>query len=97
MLSLGKFVDYESFVVAGCDPLVQLWKILLDAPGVFGARFSGAGFRGCCVAFVAADQAERAVDHVQKLYRQAQPELVKNIIHTPVAIVCDSADKAHIV
>ncbi|CAM6110349.1 unnamed protein product [Calypogeia fissa] len=89
---LSSIENYE----CGCDPLVQLRKILLDAPGVLGARFSGAGFRGCCVAFVSADQAERAAEYVQSLYRQAQPDLVKNIIHTPVAIVCDSANRAHI-
>ena len=33
---------------------MQLRDILASAPGVYGARFSGAGFRGCCVALVAA-------------------------------------------
>uniref|UniRef100_A0A0D2ZX48 GHMP kinase C-terminal domain-containing protein n=1 Tax=Brassica oleracea var. oleracea TaxID=109376 RepID=A0A0D2ZX48_BRAOL len=42
------------------EPLIQLYKILLNAPGVYGALFSGAGFRGCCVAFVDAEKAEEA-------------------------------------
>ncbi len=37
--------NYES----GCPQLVTLYNILCDAPGVYGARFSGAGFRGCCI------------------------------------------------
>ncbi|KAL5972408.1 hypothetical protein ACLOJK_041662 [Asimina triloba] len=37
----------------------QLWEILQRAPGVYGARFSGAGFGGCCTAFV---DTERAVE-----------------------------------
>ncbi|NLW51058.1 MAG: hypothetical protein GXY85_09505 [Candidatus Brocadiaceae bacterium] len=28
------------------------YEVLSGAPGVYGARFSGAGFRGCCVALV---------------------------------------------
>ncbi len=37
--------NYES----GCPQLVTLYNILCDAPGVYGARFSGAGFRGSCI------------------------------------------------
>ncbi|CAF1704537.1 unnamed protein product [Brassica oleracea] len=46
--------------LGGAEPLIQLYKILLNAPGVYGARFSGAGFGGCCVAFVDAEKAEEA-------------------------------------
>ncbi len=38
--------NYES----GCPQLVTLYNILCATPGVYGARFSGAGFRGCCIA-----------------------------------------------
>ena len=37
--------NYES----GCPQLVTLYHILSEAPGVYGARFSGAGFRGSCI------------------------------------------------
>ncbi len=37
--------NYES----GCPQLVTLYNILCEAPGVYGARFSGAGFRGSCI------------------------------------------------
>ncbi|HOT90390.1 MAG TPA: galactokinase family protein [Anaerolineae bacterium] len=37
--------NYES----GCPQLVTLYNILCAAPGVYGARFSGAGFRGSCI------------------------------------------------
>ncbi len=33
----------------GNEYLRTAFDVLRDAPGVFGARFSGAGFRGCCV------------------------------------------------
>jgi len=37
--------NYES----GCPQLATLYDILCATPGVYGARFSGAGFRGCCI------------------------------------------------
>ena len=43
----------------GSEELIELQRILLETPGVFGARFSGAGFGGCSVALVAAEEAER--------------------------------------
>ena len=36
----------------GSPPLIDLYKILDRDRRVLGARFSGAGFRGCCVALV---------------------------------------------
>jgi galactokinase len=46
--------DYE-VSVAGLDCLVE---ILQQTPGVFGARLTGAGFGGACVALVASAQVE---------------------------------------
>ena len=36
----------------GSPPLIDLYNILLKTEGIYGARFSGAGFRGCCFALV---------------------------------------------
>jgi len=38
--------DYES----GSPHLTTLYEILCECPGVYGARFSGGGFRGSCIA-----------------------------------------------
>lgn len=43
----------------------------LEAPGCYGARLTGAGFGGCAVALVSADQHASFVDHVVPCY-QAQ-------------------------
>lgn len=61
----------------GCPPLIDLYEVLLKCPGVFGARFSGAGFRGCCIALV--DQAATPpADEILHAYAQCQPDLARN-------------------
>ena len=46
----------------GSPELAALQRVLEAIPGVLGARFSGAGFGGCCVALVEAGSAEEARD-----------------------------------
>jgi galactokinase/galacturonokinase len=36
----------------GCPHLVTLYNILSQTPGVYGARFSGGGFRGSCIGLI---------------------------------------------
>ncbi|MDZ7618158.1 MAG: galactokinase family protein [Patescibacteria group bacterium] len=59
----------------GCPPLVDLHEILVGTEGVYGARFSGAGFRGCCFALTDAAAVEAAAESVVRRYRQRQPRL----------------------
>ncbi len=58
--------DYEVSVPA-LDTLVE---ILQQTSGVFGARLTGAGFGGACVALVALG-AEKAATQVLKQYKDA--------------------------
>ncbi|KAK3259912.1 hypothetical protein CYMTET_31112 [Cymbomonas tetramitiformis] len=87
---MSSIVNYE----CGCDPLIQLREILLNSPrgGVLGARFSGAGFRGCCVALVLADEAFNVAEHVKREYSKIQPELSRE---APVLIL-DTGDGARV-
>uniref|UniRef100_A0A6N2KIH8 phospholipase A2 n=1 Tax=Salix viminalis TaxID=40686 RepID=A0A6N2KIH8_SALVM len=87
---LSSIQNYE----CGCEPLKQLYEILLKAPGVYGARFSGAGFRGCCLAFVDANLAEEAVTFVTEEYRKVQPKLASQIITEKAALICEAGDCA---
>ncbi|KAJ7534055.1 hypothetical protein O6H91_13G077200 [Diphasiastrum complanatum] len=80
----------------GSEPLIQLRAILLKAPGVFGARFSGAGFRGFCAALVASDKAEEAAAYVEKEYKLVQPQLSKNVAGARAVIICNTGDSAHL-
>lgn len=81
----------------GCEPLIQLYKILMRAPGVYGARFSGAGFRGCCLAFVDADCASEAASFVEDEYRKVQPKLASQINKGRAVIICDAGDCARVI
>ena len=76
----------------GCPPLIDLYEILIATEGVYGARFSGAGFRGCCLALMDAPAANQAVESVLRQYRQRQPQLADDAF----ALVCRSDDGARI-
>ena len=76
----------------GSAPLVELYHILIGIEGVYGARFSGAGFRGCCVALVDEAAASQAAASVRRAYHQRHPELAGRAI----TVVCHSDDGARI-
>jgi galactokinase len=59
--------DYE---VSGPE-LDTLVSIASDTPDVLGARLTGAGFGGCAVALVSADQASQAASDIAARYRHA--------------------------
>ena len=60
----------------GSPQLIRLFHILAETSGVYGARFSGAGFRGCAVALVSSADVEQIVARVEDAYRQHYPELI---------------------
>lgn len=90
---LSSIQNYE----CGCEPLIQLYDILLKAPGVYGARFSGAGFRGCCVAFVNAGYANEAASYVKTEYSKLQPNLASHLNQETAVVICDSGDGARVI
>jgi galacturonokinase len=59
----------------GCEPLVDLYHILARARGVYGARFSGAGFRGCCVALADPVGVAQIIPGIQREYASRHPDL----------------------
>lgn len=90
---LSSIQNYE----CGCEPLIQLYEILMRAPGVYGARFSGAGFRGCCVAIVDADRAQEAAAYVKTEYSKLQPLLASQMDPKRAVIICDTGDCARVI
>ena len=76
----------------GCPPMVELYEVLAATPGVFGARFSGAGFRGCCIALVDGARAADITASVRENYARRYPELAAGA----PAFVCHSGDGAQV-
>lgn len=76
--------NYES----GSPELKKLYEILCETEGVYGGRFSGAGFKGCCMALIDPKYAESIEEKVSREYKKAFPELAeKYSFH-----LCESAD-----
>lgn len=72
----------------GCLELIALYRILTETEGIYGGRFSGAGFKGCCMALVDPARAEQVLQSVEERYLEAFPDLAGKYLGT----LCDSAD-----
>lgn len=74
----------------GCDELKKLYEIMTETKGIYGGRFSGAGFKGCCMALVDPEYTEEIEEKVKRDYLRAYPMLEgKYSFH-----LCESADGA---
>ena len=72
----------------GSPELKTLYEIMLKTPGIYGGRFSGAGFKGCCMALIDPDYEESITENVTREYLKAFPHLEgKYSVH-----ICQSAD-----
>lgn len=58
----------------GSPEIVELQRRIVDTDGVYGARFSGAGFGGCVVGLVDASRAEACRADIERAYRAAAPD-----------------------
>lgn len=76
----------------GSDELKKLYEIMLDTEGIYGGRFSGAGFKGCCMALVNPQYKEEISYKITKDYLKEFPNLEKGFnIH-----FCNTADGVEI-
>ena len=72
----------------GSPELKTLYDIMRHTDGIYGGRFSGAGFKGCCMALIDPAFEESIKQHVTKEYLAAFPQLEgKYSVH-----ICESAD-----
>lgn len=58
----------------GCPELISIFNILRECPGVYGARFSGAGYRGCCIGLVDPAYKEEIKKRIDMQYPHKHPE-----------------------
>lgn len=72
----------------GSPELKTLYELMKQTDGIYGGRFSGAGFKGCCMALVDPSYVESITQSVSAAYLKVFPELKgKYSVH-----VCHSAD-----
>ncbi|MBQ9920154.1 MAG: GHMP kinase [Clostridia bacterium] len=72
----------------GSPELIKLYEIMTKTKGIYGGRFSGAGFKGCCLAIINPEYEESIIQTVTKEYLKAFPQLEgKYSVH-----ICESAD-----
>lgn len=76
--------NYET----GSDELKTLYEIMQTTDGIYGGRFSGAGFKGCCMALIDPAYKESIEERVTREYLKVFPSLAdKYSVH-----FCHSAD-----
>ena len=72
----------------GSPELKELYDIMTQTDGIYGGRFSGAGFKGCCMALIDPSFEQSITQTVTDKYLSTFPELRgKYSVH-----ICESAD-----
>ena len=73
---------------SGAPEQIRLYEIMRETSGIYGGRFSGAGFKGCCMALINPDKADDIRETVERKYLDSFPEMKgKYSFH-----LCESAD-----
>lgn len=80
----SSIVNWET----GSPELIKLYDIMTETDGIYGGRFSGAGFKGCTMAVIDPDKADAIFEKVEREYLEAFPELKGKYS----AYICDTAD-----
>lgn len=73
---------------AGSEELKALYEIMNETDGVYGGRFSGAGFKGCCMALIDPQKTDSILCAVEEKYLEKFPHLKGKYS----SYVCESAD-----
>ncbi len=76
----------------GSPELIKLYEIMTQTEGIYGGRFSGAGFKGCCMALIDPAYKESILETVEREYLAAFPHLKGKYS----AHICHSADGVHL-
>lgn len=72
----------------GSPELKALYEIMTHTEGIYGGRFSGAGFKGCCMALIDPVFEDSIIENVTREYLQLFPELKEKFsVH-----ICETAD-----
>ncbi len=80
----SSIVNWET----GSPELIKLYEIMTNTDGIYGGRFSGAGFKGCCMALIDPDFRVSILERVEREYLKEFPHLKGKYS----AHICHSAD-----
>jgi galactokinase/galacturonokinase len=73
---------------SGAPEQIRLYEIMKETDGIYGGRFSGAGFKGCCMALIDQEKTGVIAEKVERSYLDSFPEMKgKYSFH-----LCESAD-----
>ena len=73
---------------AGAPEQIRLYEIMTQTDGIYGGRFSGAGFKGCCIALIDPSFQESVSERVTEQYLKSYPEMKGKYD----VFICESAD-----
>lgn len=77
--------NYET----GGEELKAIYEIMLETDGIYGGRFSGAGFKGCCMAVI--DPAFK--DTISKTVTQKYLKRFPHLADTFLVDYCKTVDR----
>ena len=80
----SSFHNWES----GVPEQIRLYEIMTQTDGIYGGRFSGAGFKGCCIALIDPSYEESISQEVTSKYLASFPEMTGKY----EVLICESAD-----
>ena len=80
----SSIVNWET----GSPELIRLYEIMTQTEGIYGGRFSGAGFKGCCIALIDPAYETQILETVEREYLRSFPEMRGRYS----ACICHSAD-----
>ena len=66
----SSIVNYET----GSPELKAIYDIMKETPGVYGGRFSGAGFKGCCMSLINPEHKQEIAKRIEEEYLKQFPE-----------------------
>ena len=75
---------------SGAPEQIRLYEIMTQTEGIYGGRFSGAGFKGCCMALIDPAFEESVSRRVSEEYLKSFPHLTGKY----GVYICESADGA---
>ena len=73
---------------SGAPEQIKLYEIMTETDGIYGGRFSGAGFKGCCMALIDPAKTETIAAEVERKYLTAFPGMKGKYCF----YLCESAD-----